>query len=434
MVSYLCGLFITLESLRHITKKDLYTVLKLLFFYRPTPVSGMAVATLFFLLLSVIQPFCSAQAQPRPPLPDNNYQLELRGHYGFYLHHHKELKRFNAAFPSVELAFQKSTFGRQRWEALYSYPTIGFSFFYSGMGGFDEIGKAYAVYPFINFPLNRNVDSRLNFRLGVGLGYLTNKFDPLENFRNYAIGSHLNAAASLFFDYRKTISPRFTFIAAAGLTHFSNGSTKTPNYGLNIVSAVAGINMYLSPPNPYLSLKYLPVLRLFEYDHKRHFSVELMQSFGTIDMSQKLGKRYYVSNTAFRFMIPHSLKGKYGIGLELTYDGSDKDVLAYRNQLEGKTDTIPSFKFLKPGISIAYEMMLSKTSFLFDLGFHLGGAEKTDGIAYQKAGLKYHFNERFFGVISLTAHAGRADFIGYGVGYRWDRIFYRHRDNHKLKL
>lgn len=363
-------------------------------------------------------------AQPGPPLPNDNYQVELRTHYGYFLHHHFELERFNAHFPAFELALQRPTFGRQRWESLYDYPITGFAVYYSEMGKFDELGSVVAAYPFISFPLNSDVDNRLNFRLGVGLAWLTNKYDPVDNYKNYAIGSNLNAAASIFFDYRKTLSRRFVFIAAAGLTHFSNGSTKTPNFGLNILSATAGLTYYLNRPNPYLDKKFLPVLRPFEYDNKRRFSVELMQTFGTRDMSQQLGKRYYVSNTAAHFMLPVSMKGKIGIGLELTWDGSDKGILDQRELIEGLDLYDNNFDILKPGTSIVYEMMLSRVSFLFQLGFHLAGAEKSDGYLYEKVGFKYHFTKQFFGTIALTAHGGRADFIGYGIGYRWDHKFY----------
>lgn len=379
------------------------------------------------LVLLVFVCHFNLKSQPRPPLPNDNYQLEFRSHYGFFLHHHFELERFNAHFPSFELALQRSTFGRQRWETLYNYPLIGLSAFYSDLGGFEEIGQVFAVYPFINFPLNNDVHNRLNFRLGVGLGYLTNKYDPVNNYRNFAIGSRLNAAASLYLDFRKNLSRRFTFVAGAGLTHFSNGSTKTPNFGLNIVTATIGLTWYVNRPNPYLDQKYYPILRPFEYDNKKWFSVEVIQSFGTRDMSEQLDKRYYVSNTAANLLFPVSFKGKAGIGIEVTYDGSDKGVLDKKMEIEGTILYKDNFDILKPGASLIYEMVLSRTSFIFQLGFHLAGAEKTDGIMYEKAGMKYYFNKHLFGSISLTAHGGRADFIGYGLGYRWDHKYYKRR-------
>ncbi len=369
----------------------------------------------------------SVHAQPGPPLPADNYQIELRTHYGYFLHHHFELERFNSHFPSFELALQRPTFGKQRWESLYNYPIVGVAAFYSPMGGFEELGKVMAVYPFISFPLNENTDNRLNFRLGVGLAWITKMYDPIENYKNYAIGSHLNAAASLYLDYRKRISRRFTFVASGGLTHFSNGSTKTPNFGLNILTASAGLTWYLNRPNPYLDKKFLPILRKFEYDNKRLFSVDVMQSFGTRDMSQQLGKRYFVSNTAVHVLVPVSMKGKLGLAMELTYDGSDKGVLDQREIIEGKDLYSSNVDLLKPGTGIVYEMMLSRASFLFQLGFHLAGAEKSDGYLYEKLGMKFRFSNNLFAVIALTAHGGRADFIGYGIGYQWDNKYYLKR-------
>ncbi len=380
----------------------------------------LSIYLLFFLFFFQNKSF----GQPGPPLPIDNYQIELRTHYGFFLNHHFELERFNANFPSFELALQRPTFGRQRWESLYDYPIIGVSVFYSDLGNFEELGQVVAAYPFISFPLNQNVDNRLSFRLGVGLAWLTERYDPIENYKNFAIGSHLNAAGSLYLDYRRKISPRFTFVASGGLTHFSNGSTKTPNFGINILTASAGLTWYLNRPNPYLDKKFLPILRLYEYDNKKRFSIEIMQSFGTRDMSQQLGKRYFVSNTAANFLLPISMKGKLGLGLEVTYDASDKGVLDQRELIEGIDLYEKNSEILKPGTSIVYEMILSKTSFLFQLGFHLAGAEKSDGYLYEKVGFKYHFTENLFANIALTAHGGRADYIGYGIGYRWNYKFY----------
>lgn len=364
------------------------------------------------------------KAQPRPPLPTDNYQIEVRNHYGFFIHHHFELERFNANFPAFEISLQRSTFGKNRWESAHNYPIIGFTALYSDMGGFKEIGSVYAAYPFINFPLNTDVHNRLFFRLGVGLGYLTNKYHRIDNYRNYAIGSHLNAAVSMYLDYHKPIGKRFNIIAGAGLTHFSNGSSKTPNFGLNILSVMAGLTWHINQPNPYLEQKFLPILRPFEYDNKKWFSVEAIQAVGTRDMSEQLGKRYFVSNTAINILKPVSIKGKIGVGIELTYDGSDKGLLDYKNKVLGEATYSNDFEIIKPGISLIYEMMLSKVSFMFQFGAHIGGAEKTDGTVYEKIGMKYHFTKQFFGNIALTAHGGRADYIGYGIGYRWDQNYY----------
>ncbi len=49
-----------------------------------------------------------------------------------------------------------------------------------------------------------------------------------------------------------------------GFMHFSNGATKTPNYGINIPTANMGIAYRLGKPTPYTRKKLLPELYPFE--------------------------------------------------------------------------------------------------------------------------------------------------------------------------
>jgi len=123
---------------------------------------------------------------------------EAKIQYGFLMAHHLELEIYNAHFPAFEFSIERATWGKQHWETLYGYPLIGLSVWYSPLGGFKDLGSAIAVYPFINFPIVHDEVQQFNFRLGLGLGYLTNSYDRLDNYKNFAIGSNLNIAGSLY--------------------------------------------------------------------------------------------------------------------------------------------------------------------------------------------------------------------------------------------
>ncbi len=373
--------------------------------------------TVLILLLLVLSLIVHAQA--RAPMSRNNLQLEVRGHGGFFLHHHREMEVFNAHFVSGELAVQRSTFGKERWEALYRYPLVGIALWHSPLGGFEEIGQAYAVYPFINYPINHNHTHALYFRLGLGLGYLTNKFHPVDNYKHFAIGSNLNAAVSLYIDYRLRVTPRLTAIASAGLTHFSNGSMKTPNFGLNIPTISAGFSWFIKQPNPYLDRLIRPELYPFEFDGKKWFSIEAAFSTGFKDMTNQLGERFLVYSISTNIMKQVSPKSKIGFGLDATYDASDKRILDRKQILYEH-----QWQLLKPGATLAYELLMQRTSFLLQAGMHLGSLEKTEGDVYQKLALKHLLNDQLFAMITLTAHFGKAEYIGFGIGYRLDFKYY----------
>ncbi|MCX6283521.1 MAG: acyloxyacyl hydrolase, partial [Bacteroidetes bacterium] len=154
----------------------------------------------------------------------SNIIIEAKIHYGFLYAQHLELELFNAHFPAFEFSIEKLTYGRQRWERAFNYPIIGMTFFYSPLGSNPILGSSLALMPFVNFPLFKSKAFTFGFRFALGLGYLTKKFDRINNYKDIAIGSHLNAAINLMLEARYQLSEYFTLTAGVCLQHFSNGS------------------------------------------------------------------------------------------------------------------------------------------------------------------------------------------------------------------
>jgi hypothetical protein len=382
---------------------------------------------IFFKLLTVLFLLSTGyvSGQPERPLSRQNLMVEGRIHYGYLMSHHLELDIFRAHYPAFEFSIQKGTYGKNRWEAMYAYPIIGVAAWGSQLGGFKEIGSAIAVYPFVDFPLFGDQSNGFNFRLGVGLGYLTNKFDAVNNYKNFAIGSHINACGSLYFEYRYKPSGRLSLSASFGLTHFSNGSTKTPNYGLNIITANVGIAYFLHKSNPYLDKKILPELYPYEFDGRKYINFELSASVASKDMTQQYGKRFAVYAAFFNIMKQVSYKSKWGLGLDATYDNSDRFILEKRG-----FEVTNDFQILKTGFNIAYELLISKMTFMFNAGIYLSGKEKSEGDFYQRLTVKYKVLGNIFANLVLSVHLGRAEYVGIGLGYGLD-VVYKRKIKHK---
>ncbi len=359
-------------------------------------------------------------SQPRKPSTKHNLRAGVKFQYGLLMSHHLELDVFRSHFPAFEINIQKATYGNRRWEAEYGYPLLGLNFWYSGMGGFKELGSAFALYPSINFPLVKDDHQSLNFKLGVGIGYLTNKFDRIENYKNFAIGSHLNIAASLYFEYRRNVSKLITLTAGGGLTHFSNGSMKTPNYGLNILTATIGISSYITSPNRTLDKKVLPELYTWEFDGRKYLSVEFAMVMAYKDLSQEFGESYYVYAAMANLMARVSYKSKFGIGIDLTHDASDEMVL--RNRF---VEVERPSQLNKIGLNIAYELYMDRMSFLFNAGMYVSGLDRSEGDLYQRLTLKYMVYKNVYANMVLSAHLGKAEYVGFGLGYRFRFIYKR---------
>ena len=372
------------------------------------------------LLLALVLLFSRGVSQPRKPSTEHNLTAGVKVQYGLLMSHHLELDIFRSHFPAFELNIQKATYGKRRWESEYGYPLLGLNFWYSGMGGFDELGSAFAFYPSINFPIVHDEQQSLNFKLGVGLGYLTKKFDRLENYKNFAIGSHINIAASLYFEYRRKVSRMVTITAGGGLTHFSNGSMKTPNFGLNILTGTIGISAYLKPPNRTLDKKVLPELYTWEFDGRKYISVEFAMAMAYKDLSQEYGESFYVFAGFLNLMARVSYKSKFGIGIDITHDASDELILKNRFvEVES-----PS-QLNKLGVNLAYELYMDRLSFLFNAGMYLTGLDRSEGDVYQRLTLKYMITRNLYGNMVLSAHLGRAEYVGFGLGYRLRFIYKR---------
>lgn len=390
-------------------------------------ISKSHIVPLFLMLLSGVRVW----GQDYPWLSHNNFIVEARGHAGVFWHHHFEMKKFNARYPAFEASFYQHTFGKSHWEADYEYPYVGATFYYADFGFnfennpvLDSLGSVFAVYPFINYPLASGDHSQLTFKLGVGLGYLTRHFDNFDNYQNFSIGSHLNAAVNLSFEYRQRITRRLTSVASFGLTHFSNGSTKLPNYGLNTFSAAWGLAYYLRPPRISLTPTQRPKHHPFEFDGKRWLCLDLNYGIGFKNVSQTLGgvsTKYYLVHDLSAFLLaeltPYS---RVGTGLSLALDLSDQTIPGY------DTLNFQTYQLTRINYSLCYAMTMDRLSYYFEFGWHLKYNEVplSKGNIYQKITARYQLYDNVYAHCSLMTHFGRADYLCFGLGYRFNQKYY----------
>ncbi len=342
-----------------------------------------------------------------------NVLIESRANVGFLVAHHLEMEVFNKHIPSFEISLAKATYGKQQWEALYLYPVIGVTYWSGHLGSAETLGKAHAIMPYISFPLTKNRNNELDLKVSAGLGYLTQKFDRLENYKYIAIGSHVNAAVNFMVEYRWKPTSFLQLSAGMQLMHFSNGSIKTPNFGLNIPSLSAGVAFRLNKENPYIMRSIRPSLTMYEFDGHDFLEGRVSFSFGTKSIGEVISERYNVMTGSMAVLKSLSYKSKAGLCFDILYDGSDVRLIDEEGE---KTET--GSNLTKSGVSLMYELVVSRLSFPFGLGFYTGG-RSNEGISYYKIGMQYLVTPNVFGAITLKTHFARADYVTFGVGYRF---------------
>lgn len=383
-------------------------------------------------LLTMLLCSIGMRGQDYPWLSRNNIMVEARVHAGLFWHHHFEMQKFNARYPAFEFSIYQNTFGKNEWEAVYNYPYIGATFYHANFGlNFEnnpEVGKTlgsvYAIYPFINYPLTPNEWSQISFKLGVGLAYLTKHFDPFENYWDFSIGSSINAAINLSFEYRQRITRRLISVASLGLTHFSNGSTMLPNYGLNTFSAAWGLAYYLREPRLNLTPASRPENHPFEFDFRKWLCLDINYGIGLKNVSQTMGgdsTRFYPVHDLSTYLLaeftPYS---RAGVGLSLALDLSDQ-ALPYYDTLQVKTIQLTRFNF-----SLCYAMTMNRLSYYFEFGWHIKYNEVplSKGANFQKLTARYRLFGNVYAHLALMTHYGRADYICFGFGYRFNQKYY----------
>jgi len=348
-----------------------------------------------------------------------NLLFEPRANYGFLIAHHVEMEIYNSHFPSFEFTIAQASYGKRQWESFYNYPVTGIAYWNAWLGNSRDLGQAHALFPYISFPWAKNEKSELNFRLGAGLAYLTKRFDRLENYKYTAIGSHLNAAINLMIEYRWKPLHHLQLSAGVQLMHFSNGSVKTPNFGLNIPSVSGGIAFRLNKENNYIRRRLRPDLTMFEFDGRDYIEVKAGTTFAIKETGDTDGKRYNIYAGFISASKSLGYKHKLGLCFDLSWDGSDALLVAHSN-----TEPYKKSELTKPGLSAAYELVLARTSFAFNLGAYLGGKDKSEGMTYYKAGIHYLITKNLFANLTLKTHFARADFVGLGIGYRFKMKYY----------
>lgn len=389
------------------------------------------------LLLVLLLIGLQSRGQDYPWISHNNLMVEARGHAGVFWHHHFEMQQFNAHYPAFEVSLYQHTFGKNQWEADYLYPYIGVTGYYANFGvNFENdtmvgraLGSVFALYPFISYPLNANEHSQLTFKLGVGLGYLTRHFENFGNYQNFSIGSHMNAAVNLSFEYRQRLSQRLMSVASFGLTHFSNGSTKLPNYGLNTFSAAWGVAYYLRTPRVNATPTQRPKRHSFEFDGKRWICLDLDYGIGFKNVSQTLGgdstKYYHVHDLSSYLLAEITPYSRAGGGLSLTLDLSDQTIPGY------DTLNVKNYQLTRINYSLCYVMTMDRLSYYFEFGWHMkhNKVPLSKGNIYQKVTARYQLHDNIYAHFCLMTHFGRADYLCFGLGYRFNQKYYINHEN-----
>jgi hypothetical protein len=360
------------------------------------------------------QPFLSLQTQEGTVLPTNDFIINS-----------KEKPTFSAV--SLKYGFSAT---KTRWQDYaYGMPYSGVGLMFAEFFNKQELGSPFALYAFQGTTLsNLSRKTKLNFEWFLGASFNWNPYDPFDNPENIALGSKTNiyVGGNIYTNFQ--LNKQWDVHTGIGLSHFSDGATRLPNKGINLISAtvefrynfnrnsIAENEQVLRPPK---------IDKRIDYDFLINISSR-QKKFDTISTnlpSPYVDKNFSVFGVTFAPMIVKSYKYKYGAGVDFLYDESS-GARAWRqiNPHDGREyDRVKPGNFgerISLGISARGELEMPMYSIFANLGYNVVHGNKADKRIYQVMGVKVYLKENLFGTFGIRASRfSQAQYLYWSLGY-----------------
>lgn len=306
--------------------------------------------------------------------------------------------------------------GQSRWHEWYDYPTFGVSLLHFDLGNSAIFGSAWAIYPTWDIKILGNQKANLVFQLGSGIAYLTHHFDPLSNPLNNAVGSNINNVTAFKINAQYIFSKQYTASAGFSFTHFSNGASQLPNYGINI----AGGNLRLIyTPQPIENFKKWG---LRATDSTKKWGLTMHADLAFVESAVYGGPRYPIKIFSIAATRKIFNANKLQLGLSYEANGAVEDFGYYIGQYPDRETARRAASRLM--VTVADEIFLGDVSILLQSGYYVSNAWSWQllGTWFNKLGLRYYAppigypKTRFFAGIYLKAHRISAEYIALGFG------------------
>lgn len=340
----------------------------------------------------------------------NNFFIDAQYHYGFVMPHHESIRQVvNRNVPGIEIRAGKEAFGHNIWEQLYCFPRIGLGYYSSGLGNDAVFGRAHSLFSFIDMPIFPRLKVfSLSTNLGFGVSYISKCYDSQDNSADVAIGSKEDVYFNLNLNSKFKIARNLELVSGVGFTHFSNGNTKRPNLGLNLVTASAGMVYFFDHQEPKRVYFILPS------DNKKSIETNLIYTAGVRGSDLDITRKFFASSLSANILKGVGFKSKIGLGTDLFYDGTIN-----LSRQDGGFDHDKKIYNYQAGVHLSYSLIYNKLSLMLQPGIYLYSKMPSTCPFYDRIGINYNLTEHLLANLSLKTILFKANVIEWGLGYRF---------------
>ncbi|MDM9630295.1 acyloxyacyl hydrolase [Robiginitalea aurantiaca] len=349
--------------------------------------------------------------------------LEVRGHTGGHMYGGETLtSKLESGYGALEVRFAWQSRDEDIW-GKYGYPSYGVGAYAGFLGDPDVFGNPNALFGFINFPISKpSRRNQFNIEPSLGLTYNLEPFDPENNPLNDAIGARMAVYFNLNFGWAYQWTPEMDITYGLDFSHFSNGRSFTPNWGLNMFGINVGMRYHYNAdqhrvdregyPQDKLQSRYLRSTKKPNEKVPENQSVNLYTALGTVQTEEGAGTDTRYGTFSLVLDYQHKFNNMHSVsaGLDYFVDNSLKETYPEGN---GKNSLI--------GIHAGYDFMFWRITTLVHGGTYITEKLGKDALFLRPA-IRYDLNKWAYAQVGLKTIGFAADWVEFGIGikpFRW---------------
>ncbi len=365
------------------------------------------IAPCLFLFFSLF-----VQSQTQSENPEKYFSIDASYFYGSIMEHNPDIAHLITDHPDgILLSWNRKTYGLEEWERRYNYPDFGFSFIYQDMKN-TYLGENYSLYGHFSFYALKRL---LMLRIGQGVAYTTNPYDPDNNYINNAYGTTFLSTTYLMGNIRKeNIIGGLGVNAGVTLIHYSNADTGSPNHSTNTFTLNVGLNYLLDHhdhPN------YISRVEQEKYTQPVHYNLALRSGVNT---SGVVGSPTlpFLTLAAYADKVLNR-KSTLQAGTELFFSRSLEEFIDYKAAAFPQLNTTGEEDAKRVGLFLGHQLTFNKMSLITHLGYYIyyPYPEYVEQV-YNRVGLQRKFTEDWWASVTVRSHGANAEAVEFSIGYR----------------
>jgi hypothetical protein len=326
---------------------------------------------------------------------------------GYVWGHHAILKQYQAYTHGLQVELGRVGNGNKDWHASYGQPRVGVCLTYHDLGPHAD-NMMLGLFPFADLLLHRSRGVELSVRLGAGLGYNPNPWNPQTRPDYMFTGSKLLGTMQVGLLARVALSRRISLQLGGMMSHYSVANVYKPNTGHNIPEGVLGLHYRLRRGEALP--EDLPVPELTDADKK--WLIQGMIALGTREMKYDDQRRFTARTVGLAGMRRLSPNSALGLGADLFHSRA----IHYRHSRDDST-TLGFADQAEASVKLCFEQRMGRVAARAAFGVYVFSKERTRGPVVQRLGLFYYPFEHIYIGAALKTHWAKSDYLEWTLGF-----------------